>query len=97
MLDPIIKFESVAAGATKLVRLTADSRRLRTSVAVTEGSSGTLSFKAQVINGQLETPSGSSSIDLATRKHIVFNGIALEAIEVTNSGSSSVNLSITQI
>jgi hypothetical protein len=97
MLDPISKPATIAAGATEVITLTADARRLHTNIAVTSGTAGTLTFKTKLVNGQLETPSGTASIDIATRKHILFNGAALEAIEVTNGGASPVTINITQV
>ena len=97
MLDAISKSETINAGETELIPLTADARRLHTNIAVTTGVAGTLTFRTKVVNGQLETPSGTASIDIATRKHLLFNGAALEAIEVTNGGASPVTINVTQV
>lgn len=97
MIEPVLKTITVAAGETLPVKLKKDARFTKTTVAVTTGSAGVLSFRGKVLHGQYETPEAPNSIDIAVRKSIYFDGESLEELEVANAGAWPVKLVIGQV
>lgn len=97
MLTPHSTRVVIEANETLPVTLLADARYLNNTVAVEIGNSGVLSFRHKVLFGQWEVPDEPNTIDLSVRKSIMFNGAALEALEITNTGSEEITLHITRV
>jgi hypothetical protein len=97
MLTPYVTKVVIAANETLPVSLLADARYLNNTIAVEIGTSGILSFRHKVLFGQWETPEAPNTIDVSTRKSIMFNGAALEALEITNTGSEEITLHIIRV
>ncbi len=96
MIQPISTKLVVPAGATVVAALHKDERFTKTTVSVRVGTVGVLSFRAKPLHGQFETPEAPNTIDMAVRKSIYFDGVALEELEVTNPGAQVVTLVIGQ-
>lgn len=97
MLTPDFTKVTLAADELLVVSFIADARYLNHTIAVQVGTSGVLSFRHKVLFGQWETPEAPNTIDMAVRKSIMFNGAALEQLEITNTGSEEVTLYITRV
>jgi hypothetical protein len=95
MVTPTSTEVTVATGDTEVVTLRANFEHVNNIITAVTGTSGVLSFRHRVLYGQWDTPEAPNTLDLAVHKSIMFNGAALEALEITYTGTGSVDLVIT--
>lgn len=96
MITPVFTFQTIPAGAPVAIPLTVDAMRVNNMIAVSEGTAGVLSFRCKAMFGQWDTPEAPNTLDLSTHKSISFNGVPLEAIEITFTGTGSISVAVVQ-
>ena len=96
MIEPSSTPASLNAGEVKVITLSADARRSSNIVTVSVGTTGVLSFRHKALYGQWATAEAPNTLDMASKNSIMFNGVSLEALEITNSSASPVTVVVTQ-
>ena len=97
MSKPVYTSKIIPAGQTAVINLSVDAECLHNTITVAEGTSGIVSIELKALFGQWDTPEEPNTIDLSNHKSILFNGIALEAVRLTNGSASAINVYVTQV
>ncbi|HWV16043.1 MAG TPA: hypothetical protein VN030_11500 [Cellvibrio sp.] len=95
MIEPLTT-PALINGGTTPITLAKNPKFVNTLVSFKGRSTGIISFRTKAIYSEFQTPGAPYTIDLATNKSISFLGEALEAIELTDAGSGSVTVNVTQ-
>lgn len=88
--------ETKINGGTNAIALQKNPSLVNNLVSFRGRSTGVISFRTKTLGSDYQVPGSPYSIDLATNKSITFNGEPLEAIELTDAGSGSVDVTIVQ-